>query len=659
MRGAGTGLAVAMCVALTACTGGSPTPSPDGPTPPAPSAFPAPEVTVPEQSLGTDVAMRLADGVTPPTNRWYSSLAFGETGLPVFPKPLSFAPVEGGFARGLTRPIASEAAIIGGARADLTVAVSGATGFGTVTRADPVGVSLAIGDASVSLAQGWPVVGITADAALTLTLGSPLAVAGEGLWTVTAGDTEYGVLVDGGLAEGATIDLDEGGNAQIFAVPNGGSAEGFAAALGSPVGEVAWSGSVADEVATTALDYGTDTVVTMPAARAADAELDCSLGSYLTIDGEFAVCAASEVSWSVPALAPSSDISLEAASDAEREAIAAALAHDVASLAAPGTDSYFGGKHLASMANLLTVAEQVGDDDSAATLTTALTEALKQWGDADRCTTNEPRCFVYDPRIRGIVGVTPAFGSEEFNDHHFHYGYLLYSAAVAAARDPQLAEEIGPVFDQVAADIASATDSGTFPAIRSFDPVAGHSWASGFAPFGDANNQESSSEAVAAWNGLALWAAVRDNPGLEQQATWMLSAEADAARRLWLAPDLSAFPEFGHEIVAIEWGGKRDYATWFSAEPSAMLGIQLIPMAPNAADYLSLVDPERAEATLNEAAPHGFEVMFGDYLLMYAAASGVLSPEDAWAEALALPAAKIDDGNSRAYMLAWLAALPD
>ena len=39
-----------------------------------------------------------------------------------------------------------------------------------------------------------------------------------------------------------------------------------------------------------------------------------------------------------------------------------------------------------------------------------------------------------------------------------------------------------------------------------FDPYRGHSWASGPSPFASGNNQESSSEAVAAWNGLALWA---------------------------------------------------------------------------------------------------------------------------------------------------------
>ena len=58
---------------------------------------------------------RLAEGVMAPTNRWYSSLAFGKGGLPVYPKPLAVTPVDGGFALGLTTPVASADAIMAAA----------------------------------------------------------------------------------------------------------------------------------------------------------------------------------------------------------------------------------------------------------------------------------------------------------------------------------------------------------------------------------------------------------------------------------------------------------------------------------------------------------------------------------------------------------------
>ena len=40
-----------------------------------------------------------------------------------------------------------------------------------------------------------------------------------------------------------------------------------------------------------------------------------------------------------------------------------------------------------------------------------------------------------------MVGLTPSFGSDEYNDHHFHYGYFLYAAGVLAANDPALAKQ--------------------------------------------------------------------------------------------------------------------------------------------------------------------------------------------------------------------------
>ena len=58
----------------------------------------------------------------------------------------------------------------------------------------------------------------------------------------------------------------------------------------------------------------------------------------------------------------------------------------------------------------------------------------------------------------------------------------------------------------LAADIGSSAANGAFPDLRVFDAYASHSWASGTSPFADGNNQESSSEAVTAWTGLALWA---------------------------------------------------------------------------------------------------------------------------------------------------------
>ncbi|MCB2412986.1 1,3-beta-glucanase [Demequina sp. TTPB684] len=651
-------LALASAMALSACSGDSSAPSP------SPTETASTQVThaqVLEQRTVAELPpMRLADGVIPPTNRWYSSLAFGEGCLPVYPRPLSFRACNGGFSMGLTKPVASENAIIAAAADDVTVTFDGADGLGVVSAADSVGATLAMGPAVVTIAQGWPAIGITADEDVTAQLSVAFSMVGDNVATATVAGTEYGVVLANGSVDGTTLTLESAGSAALFAVPDGIDASAFASALGASPPTPKVSYGLDGFAATTTVSYGSSpTVVAMPAARAETAGLSCALGTYATIDGPFVACATQEVSWQVPRLEPSAALDLTGLGQEERAAVLKALEADAAADFEFPADSYFGSKALYRLANLVQVADALGETALGDRLAAELAEQLRMWGDPDGCAVRDQKCLVYDPVMRGVVGLAPSFGSEEFNDHHFHYGYLLYAAAVAGARDASLAEDIGPAFDLLADDIASPVTTADFPQWRSFDPVAGHSWASGFSPFADGNNQESSSEAVAAWNAVALWRSLRGDDAAAEVAEWMLSAEAEAARRVFLEPDLSAFPEFTHHTVGIQWGSKRDFATWFSAEPNAIIGIQLIPSPPMAVDYYSLVAPETVTATLESARGEGSGSQFADFLLMYAATQSPADADAAWEAALELPEETIDDGNSRAYMLAWIAALRD
>jgi endoglucanase Acf2 len=206
----------------------------------------------------------------------------------------------------------------------------------------------------------------------------------------------------------------------------------------------------------------------------------------------------------------------------------------------------------------------------------------------------------------------------------------------------------------LAADLASGSASDLFPLRRTFDPYSGHSWASGPAPFADGNNQESSSEAVAAWNGLGLWADVAGDTRLEREATWMLSSEAASASANWVGFDRDSAPydSYGHDVVGIVWDGKLDYATWFSGEPAAVLGIQLIPMGP-VSDYLA-GDPDRIRGNVAEALKGGPAPQFADLILMYQSLAGSKDAAAALDAARELPAAAIDNGNSRSHMLAFI-----
>jgi endoglucanase Acf2 len=542
-----------------------------------------------------------------------------------------------------------------------------------VSAADPVSVTIELLDASgavlghVVLAEGSPFVSFTAEQDVTLSsavTGGSFTASGDGAATADAGTSQWGLV--GGTTDGGSTTLGAGESASWYALPPKASAaakEALATAAADPVTGVDVTYGVGDDVARTTLTYKTaggspTAYVTMPHHRAGEQPTreDCDLGAYPSVYGDLELCAGSHLSSYAPALPAAGELDLAGISEDQRSAIVAALEADVAATPAFPSDTYFGGKSLNRAASLVVLGEQLGVPDVVADLKSKTADALVEWTETDGCTQRDARCVVYDEAARSAIGLTPSFGSDELNDHHFHYGYLLAAAGLLAKDDPSLAEQLAPVMNLLGQDIAAAEPSPELPQLRSFDPYTGHSWASGTSPFADGNNQESSSEAVNAWNGLGLWAQASDQPALTSEATWLASTEALTARTYWTAPDLEQFDGFEHTMVSLNWGGKRDYATWFSPEPAAILGIQLIPMGPVQTSVALGVDPEQIRASVAEATPGGYGVQFGGYLLMYSALAGPDDAAAAWQEATSVPDVAIDDGSSRSALLAFIAA---
>ena len=616
--------------------------------------------SVPQRSVAPMPTARLAKGLVPPTNRWFSGLVFGAAPQPVFPLPLSFGLTGTGFAFGVP-PVKTSADGITGEYTP-AVTIGNASTSSEVTAYDEASVTIAQKAANgtvlgtVVIAEGSPVVSYTAAADGTVNLGQAFSSSGGGLFAATAGGSSYGLLTKGSVT-GTTVHLTKGQTAVWFAAPHGSDVARLAPHV-SALRSVSLSDSVAGGQASTTLTYhsvGASLIATMPHQRVAlTTPKSCGLGDFPSIYGTIALCAGPTLSWNSPRIAASSSLDASRLTDADKSTLRAQLAQDVRATKPLPTDSYFGGKALYRLANLLSVAHDAGDASAASALQKQLGSALERWTSPGGCTTRSSQCFVYDPKAKGIVGLTASFGSDQFNDHAFHYGYFLYAAGVAARYDPSIISRIEPVMNLLAADVATSGSSSSFPQLRTFDPYAGHSWASGYAPFADGNNQESSSEAVDAWNGLALWATVTKNSGLKDTATWMLSAEAASARAYWTNFDsgASVYSGYQHGVVGINWGGKRDYATWFSADPNAKLGIQLIPMSP-ASGYLA-GDSKRIARNVAEAAPSGYDVQFGDYLLMYSSLQGRSAATAALAAARTLPEKFIDDADSRSYLLEWL-----
>lgn len=616
--------------------------------------------------------VRLADGVAPPSNRWYSGLVFGDELLPVFPLPLSFALTASGFTVGLPDPVTSPKAVVGPHLPAVTVDVGAASA--QVVAADPVAVTTRLLDASggprgdVTVAAGSPFVSFTAATDVDVAAGEGFGTLTDGVATTEVDGTTWALAVSDGTLTDGTLALPAGATAAWYALPDDPSddaADLLAAAAVDPVVGVDVTYGVGDDVARTTLTYRTAGatpsayVLMRHHTTGEQPEREgCGLGTYRSVYGTLELCAGSTLTSYAPTLQPTGELDVTGIDGDRRDAVLAQLEKDVAGTEAFASDTYFGGKHLYRAATLVRLGESLGADDVVAELRTRVADALREWAEPDGCEERDARCFVYDEAARSVMGRTASFGSDELNDHHFHYGYLLSAAGLLGADDPDLVDDLRPVMDALAADIAAAQPSDELPQLRTFDPYAGHAWASGTSPFADGNNQESASEAVNAWNGIGLWAQASGQDDLLTQATWLVSTEAASARDYWTDPDLDdpVMDGFEHRVVALNWGGKRDWATWFSPEPSAMLGILLIPMGP-VSDYLAVdVDPSTILAAVDEASAAGPDVMFGDYLLMYRALAGPDEAAAAWDTALALPDTSIDDGSSRAYLLAWLAS---
>jgi endoglucanase Acf2 len=378
------------------------------------------------------------------------------------------------------------------------------------------------------------------------------------------------------------------------------------------------------------------------------------LGTYATVIGTLKLYKFSNYTFTTNAPPPPTRLDIAKITATEKTEIVSALTTDINNLSSTGfsaDDTYFGGKQLARAANLMDLARQLGQTTLAQQAYDKLNAQMVLWLNPDG-SGRATRYFYYDTNLKGIVGVRASFGSDtEFNDHHFHYGYFIYAAGLMAHFHPEFATTHKNVITALIRDIANTNRSDQyFPYLRPFDQYAGHAWASGTSPFVDGNNNESSSEAVNAWYGLYLWAKSSNDPSLETLARWLYGRESDAALAYWTNFDRSQpqFVNYKPSVVSMVWGGKMDYGTWFSPSSYAKLGIQILPVTPGSV-YLGR-DSTRVATNLTNL-NDGSAAMFTDIMTMYKSYS---NPTGAATEARALPGTALDDGNSRAWLLAWV-----
>ncbi|WP_327327262.1 glycosyl hydrolase [Streptomyces sp. NBC_01210] len=242
------------------------------------------------------------------------------------------------------------------------------------------------------------------------------------------------------------------------------------------------------------------------------------------------------------------------------------------------TDTYWTGKVLGQLAQLVPVADQIGETATRDKLLALMKGRLQDWFTAGGA--NE---FSYDQVWKTLTGYPASYGSDtELNDHHFHYSYYVYAAAIVAQYDQAWAADSawGGMVKTLVRDAAnpSRTDS-AFPFLRGFDVYAGHSWASGHQGFAAGNNQESSSESINLSAGLVLWGSATGDTALRDLGTYLLTTESEAIAQYWFDADQQVFPSsFGHDTVGMVWGSGAAYATWWTANPEEIHGINALPL---------------------------------------------------------------------------------
>jgi endo-1,3(4)-beta-glucanase len=611
---------------------------------------------------------RIDKSIIPPTNSWISGMVLQKTPLAVYPMPLSFLAKATGFEVGLPNVQSQPTVITGEHTPGITADLNGATGF-SLTRYDKISATLTYTSQSkelgkLTLAEGSPFIFYRAstDSSLTIAdVGSSQQDTSLSYLRYTKGGHDYVVHAqDGGkiTLNGSTASLTAPKNSLIsfYALPGKGS-DTLREFAGNELRSVAVSYTndvkhSSQPTTRTTFDYKTDNAkptIFVPMNYSQVESKHTKSVVFDSIYGPMQAVEGKSFTTSLETAKAANQLDLAHLSDAHRQQIIASLPNDVAKSSITANDSYFAGKQLARAATLLDIAEQLGQTEASNRLKSILRDGFSKRLNG--------QYFYYDPTLKGVAAQTKAFGSEDFNDHHFHYGYFIYAASIFGKYDADFLKNSQKQINLLVADIASYEPSSNFPVQRNYDPYASHSWAAGLAPFSDGNNQESSSEAVNAWNGVALWAQLTNNTELRSSALWMLSNEAATAKAAWRTVDTSAsyLKNFTSPLTSLNFGGKRTYSTFFSNEANTKLGIQLIPMSPmmlqDASDGASIDIVTNASIRGDN-----YNVALGDYVLMYLALS---QPQKA-AELLPKQQdAFIDDGNSRTYMYAWVYSLTD
>lgn len=266
----------------------------------------------------------------------------------------------------------------------------------------------------------------------------------------------------------------------------------------------------------------------------------------------------------------------------------AELQQDIAKQSNVGS-MYYDGKALAKFAAIIYTLNDVAGNK---TLALSGLEVLKQ-AFALHVANGMTFPLVYESAWGGVVSsaayttgdALADFGNTYYNDHHFHYGYFVYAAAVIGyfSSDWLNDENVGWVNTLVRDFANPIKDDPYYPFSRNFDWYHGHSWAGGLFESDDGKNQESSSEDTMASYGLKMWGQVINDKNMQARGNLMLAIQARSLQDYYLYESTNTvMPEafIGNKAAGILFENKVDHTTYFGASPEYVQGIHMIPLMP-------------------------------------------------------------------------------
>lgn len=361
------------------------------------------------------------------------------------------------------------------------------------------------------------------------------------------------------------------------------------------------------------------------------------------------------------------------------------------------TDTYTGGKELLALAEVsLFLSKLLSDNSSSCSVIydaiqpglSRLKNGYLQW--------LMDGSFFYDHSWGGLVGSsgllrdTFDYSNILYQDHHFHYGYFVQTAAIIAHLDHlYLPTNITPWIQQPVRSNLSVADyielfirdvanpsskDPYFPVLRVIDWEEGHSRAQGLFPTGSGGNEESTAEDINFWYGLMMWASITSsNPDLLVIGQVMSSRVAAAAQAYWQVGSSGTIyngskniqplePATGvnqYPSIGILWDAKADPNTWFAATDYCAVGIQTIARLPSLLSLLVddqwllrmvnyFVDPTAASPddwhiwSISPTNSNWYSILLPALSLQYASATRIV-----WND----PRCSFDNGNTRGSIL--------